>query len=192
MSNKVKIEKIGNGKLAVIFPYHEDAKTRIKNLNGRWDGSAWVIPEGFEQSARDILMEVFGTDGTVSPKLIRVRVIAKQDVKEQHAPVECCGKVLARAWGRDSGAQVGDDVALIKGHIRSGGSMKNWLSIVKEGAEFDLLNVFPKLVDGYDSDYFSVEILEDKADAAPDNEYNLDKVPDEVLLAEVRARGLLE
>lgn len=51
------------------------------------------------------------------------------------------GKSIASAWGRDSGARVGDDVAFVEGRPESGGSFKNWRSVVPAGSVVVLHNV---------------------------------------------------
>lgn len=45
-------------------------------------------------------------------------------------PVEVAGRTIARAWGRDSGAKLGDGVVKLQGRVGSGGSMKNWETVV--------------------------------------------------------------
>jgi len=184
-----EINVIANGSFVEVhFPYHAEAKTRIKNMGGRWNGTCWLVKPEMEADARRVLFDVFGTDGAVGLKKVTLRVRAKKDLVQHHeyGPITCCGKVLARAFGRDSGARVGEDVVLIDGNIRSGGSMKNWTVRIDAGSEFKLVNVFPALMDEYDKDAFDVEVVGDgDAVLTPLAAYS-----DEDLLAEVRRRGL--
>ena len=185
----VQIEKYGDS-LAVYFPFDEDAKNRIKNLGGKWNGveRCWKVPAALESEVREVLNDTFGTDGSQPVKMLTLRVTALNDVEIYTDPVTCCGKVLARAYGRDSGAKVGDDVALISGTITSGGSRKNWKSIVRNGAVFKLLNVYPGQKDDYDPDVFQVEIVDETID---DSANPLAAFSDDEILAEARRRGLL-
>lgn len=184
----INVKKYGDF-LAVYFPFDESAKDRIKNLGGKWNGieRCWKVPAALESEVREVLRETFGTDGSQPVNMLTLRVTALEDVEVYTEPVTCCGKVLARAYGRDSGAKVGDDVALISGNIASGGSRKNWKSIVRKGAVFKLLNVFPGQKDDYDSDSFQVEVIDESIEGTNP----LAHFSDDELLAEIRRRGLL-
>jgi len=186
--NQIRIESTESG-LNLLFPYHEEAKNRIKNIGGRWNGydKCWTVKPEMEQEARQILIDAFGTDGTVEVKTLTVKVVAKRDVWEYGEPVTCCGKVLARAWGRDSGAKVGDDVALLGDGITSGGSRKNWKTIVHKGATFKLVNVLPARLDEYDEDDFEVTVIEGEEVASNP----LAAFSDDDILAEAKRRGLI-
>ena len=105
---------------------------------------------------------------------------------EYNGPVTCCGKTVARAVDRDSGAKVGYDVALLSGHIDSGGSRKNWKTIVEEGSTFKLLNVLPGLVDDYDPDEWEIT-----AEDGGEPESSLAGFSDAQIIAEARRRGLI-
>lgn len=52
------------------------------------------------------------------------------------------GVILARAFGRDTGANLGVDVKLLEGSISSGGSRINWETIVEEGSIMEVVD-FP-------------------------------------------------
>jgi len=186
--NTIKVNKIGD-RVELLFPYHEEAKTRIKNLGGRWDGAKrlwWVQPE-MEAEARRVLIDAFGTDGSADVQTVVVRVTALRRVTEYTEPVVCCGKILARAWSRDSGAKVGEDVALLEGSIRSGGSRKNWTTIVDEGSVFKLVNVLPARLDEYDAEDFKVEVVDGEELA----NNPLAQYSDDDILTEARRRGLM-
>jgi len=55
--------------------------------------------------------------------------------------VELFGRTIACAFGRDSGAKLGDGIIWIYGIKKSGGSVKNWYTEVRE-ATFEIQN-FP-------------------------------------------------
>ena len=173
--------------IRVVSPYHQDAIERFRQLGGRWDGEAWNFPAPLENEVRGALLSVYGTDGTDEAQTVTLIARAKTKIYEYHGPVTCCGKTVARAWGRDSGAKVGDDVALLSGHISSGGSRKNWKTIVQKGSTFKLLNVLPGLADDYDPDEWEV-ITEDGGEP----ESPLAGFSDAQILAEARRRGLID
>ena len=51
------------------------------------------------------------------------------------------GKPLAIATGRDSGAKPGEGVAFIEGSPKSGGSAKNWYTIIPAGCVCEIYRV---------------------------------------------------
>lgn len=58
------------------------------------------------------------------------------------APLQIGSLTLARAFGRDSGARLGDGVAHLAGpKPRSGGSVKNWRTVIPGGCLLAVYNV---------------------------------------------------
>ena len=154
--------------------------------------NAWIVRAALENKVREVLRDVFGTDGSAPANMYTMIVTAIDDIDKYHGPVTCCGKVLARASGRDSGAKVGDDVALIDGSITSGGSSKNWRSIVKKDSVFKLLNVFPGQKDHFDPFLFKVEVTAESEDMNDTLTSPLRQFSDEEIIAEARRRGLVD
>ncbi|GAN46095.1 hypothetical protein ABID82_001607 [Methylobacterium sp. PvP062] len=52
------------------------------------------------------------------------------DKDSWRSPVEVAGRLIARAFDRDSGAKLGDGIVLLSGNVTSGGSRANWKTIV--------------------------------------------------------------
>ena len=126
-------------------PYNADFVAAIKQIGGAtWDRDrrAWAIPADAIDQAREIMRRVYGADDRPSaePSVI-VRLTFGREVYKLRAPVTILGKTIASAWGRDSGARVGDDVAFVEGRPESGGSVKNWCSVVPAGSVVVLHNV---------------------------------------------------
>ena len=48
---------------------------------------------------------------------------------------------MARAYGRDSGAKIGEGVVFLEGGASSGGSVKNWYTTIKKGSVFEVRDV---------------------------------------------------
>lgn len=167
----MKIE-ISGGKANIFTPYNAEFVKRIKGIGGaKWNGAekCWTIPAEAVDSARDIMMDVYGeTDIPDGSEKMKIRITALVDIEELRAPVSFFGKNLASASGRDSGARVGDGVILESGTISSSGSMRNWTSMIKKGAVLTLTDV-PKVLYQRDKDattkwgdtLFTVEILKD-------------------------------
>lgn len=96
--------------------------------NGKWEGleKAWIF-SGLIANEIDALDEVFN-----SPT-INVEVTFTEGLSTLQAPVTFIGYVLARAWGRDSGAQLEEGFAVVSGEFSSGGSVKNWRTKASDG-----------------------------------------------------------
>ena len=106
-----------------------------QNLGGRWDESAkaWVFSHLVEAEVDDL-------DRQYNEQLVCVDIEAQDDIRSRYQEdVTFMGYPIARAFGRDSGAKLGENVALLAGQISSGGSVKNWVSIVRKGSTFRLV-----------------------------------------------------
>lgn len=126
-------------------PYNANFVAAVKQIGGAsWDRSrrAWSIPAEAIDQAREIMRRVYGEDDRPSTEpSVSVKLTFDDRICEWHAPVTIMGKTIASAWGRDSGARVGDDVVFVEGRPESGGSVKNWYSVVPEGCVVVLHNV---------------------------------------------------
>lgn len=128
--------------ISVTSPYHVDFVSRARAIGGRWSGTSktWVFDAAAEEIVRVTLRDVYGTDGAdeqlgiTAPATLYV-YCTHQSPDGERAPVTMrCGITLARAFGRDSGARLGDSVAHLRGaKPRSGGSAKNWITRVPDG-----------------------------------------------------------
>ncbi len=114
-------------------PYNTILVARCKELGGRWDADnkVWV----FSDTVQD---EVDELDAKYNSELITIEIQAVFDLSAYQGPITAGGFTLVRAFGRDSGAVLGDGVALIEGSISSGGSAKNWVTKATYGSVFRL------------------------------------------------------
>jgi len=135
---------INNGRAHIDTPYNPAFVAKIKAIGGRWDAArkVWTVNESMIEEAREIMRAVYGRDDTqdnVATTDVRVRF--NKVVKGHREGIILYGKTLAKAWGRDSGARTGDDVAFIEGAPDSGGSVKNWQTIIPAGSVAVIKNV---------------------------------------------------
>lgn len=159
--------KIKKGTLLIYTPYNAKFVSAIKKIGGaKWDSAnkCWTAPEEFVDAVREIMMEIYGYTDISENESVTLKVVFNEEAKEDRKDVVLFGKILSHATGRDSGARVGDDIAMIKGNIRSGGSAKNWVSVVEEGSTFIIKNVnkniFKKEKDGINYDV-KIDIIDD-------------------------------
>jgi hypothetical protein len=161
----VKITNIGSGKVAVESPYNPEFVSKIKKAGGRWNSSnkTWEVDERSVEAVRAIMREVYGQDD-LPQELVTVKVTVGEDsIDEWCAPVVLFGRTIASAFGRDGGARVGEGVCFEKGGCDSGGSMKNWYTIVSAGSEITIYDVPRLAVEqklGWKDEYGTFEVVE--------------------------------
>lgn len=129
----VKIEKTSDF-YSIDCPYNKDFVRRIKELGGKWtrleDGSRkWVVSPDALELVKQLLREIFGTDGTYTAKNLRLRLHVDTRVRGDY---EEFGRTLVRVMGRDSGVLPADGVIIVSGEVTSGGSVKNPATILND------------------------------------------------------------
>jgi hypothetical protein len=137
----IKIEKVGE-KAQISSPYNPDFVKKIKAAGGKWSGAdkVWEIDARAIETAREICRDVYGADDTYT-ETVTLRVETLMDMDALHGPVVIAGRAVASAKGRDSGARIGDGVSFAAGKPTSGGSVKNWRTVIRSGAVIDLFDI---------------------------------------------------
>ena len=123
--------------------YNEWLVASCRKLGGKWDSEAstWVFSPLVEQ-------EVDELDRLYNDDMVTVDIEAVEALYGSCSPVMFMGYTIARAFGRDSGAKLGDQVMMLEGSITSGGSAKNWTTVITKGSRFRL-EVSQNLLDKY-------------------------------------------
>ncbi|MGB3452975.1 MAG: hypothetical protein WBA59_04015 [Moheibacter sp.] len=131
-----------NFKIRVKTPYDKAFVERARNLRGTWSKSTseWVFDDSIEEYLKEALIEVYGTTGEGRVEMVNLLIKDFSDYSK-HQPVILFGRTIARAFGRDSGAKLGDGIVWIDGNYKSGGSVKNWATEI-QNATFEIQN-FP-------------------------------------------------
>jgi hypothetical protein len=119
----------GSGEVVTLkhHTYNAELVKKCKNLGGKWceDSKAWIFDQMVEQLVDDL-------DDLYNGDLVVCDVVFRYGAEEKGTPITLYGYPMAKASGRDSGAFVYDDVVLLQGGFDSGGSMKNWLTVVDD------------------------------------------------------------
>ena len=135
----MKIEK-REDKALVTTPYSADFVKKIKSIGGaRWNAKAkaWEIPADSVDTARAFMMEVYGeSDISTAAAKVDVKIEAIDCLTGYREAYSIMGRTIAQAWGRDSGARIGDGIDFLKGAPESGGSAKNWTTEIPKGSVF--------------------------------------------------------
>jgi len=113
-----------NGKAQIVSPYNPEFVDKIKKLGGRWDSAAkvWTVDPRNVEVVRQAMREVYGQDDRPAD-LVSVKVTMLSSKSEGRGPVVMLGRTIASAWGRDSGARIGEGVVFVEGGADSGGSV---------------------------------------------------------------------
>jgi len=143
----ITLRKRGDGKIGISAPYHVGFIKRIKAAGGTWDKNdkTWVVSESNLEVARRAMRAEYGRDD-LPCDTCRVELIANGNIHVTGGPVYLLGRWVAEATGRDSGAKINPDVA-VEGKVRSGGSVKNWATIIEAGARISMDDVPVKAVE---------------------------------------------
>ena len=145
---------------------------KAKELGGSWAPAVreWRFDVRNEALVRAALKRSYGTDGTTEADVVSVQMHV--DKSEWQGPVSVAGRLIARAFGRDSGATLADGVVLLSGKVTSGGSRANWRTVV-DGVV--LLHDVPrkvaeKLIDGKYTGVSDASIFDPTAAVEDDDE----------------------
>lgn len=151
---EIKIERTAHDRrIVVTSPYNAQFVKRARELAGKWNSGnkAWIFPEEMEDQVRALLMDVYGQDDRAPDAMEQLRLRVKltdypRDMETgHHLEVVVAGRQVARAFSRDSGARLGQDVVVVSGGFTSGGSRNNPTIVIKDNTEIDLLRLPPTM-----------------------------------------------
>jgi hypothetical protein len=144
----VRIEQADNN-LLVYSQYNPAFVRRSHNLGGKWNDElkAWIFDSRDEMRIRKLCIDVYGTDGSPTETLYTIQAKANIDIEVSLNSIYFAGHQIARAWGRDSGAKLGEGVLLLEGEIGSGGSRNYWLTRIKSDSVIEIKDLTQAQVD---------------------------------------------
>lgn len=164
---RIKKSPTYSGRLEVTAPYNPDLVIVMQKLGGKFEGNAWSFDPRDEDTVRNACREIYGTDGDDNPPLVDVRLHFVSRVIEEREGLVIMGRHLAKAYGRDTGASLGFGVVVVSGSMpTSGGSMKNWTTVIPKDTVLEVRDVpraaFDKLVSD-PPDWVEAEIVREHA-----------------------------
>lgn len=120
----VRIEK-KEGRIYTTTPFNGVFVKKAKNLNGKWNGECWVFDEKVENFVKELLIEVYGTDGSYTKTItIDIDLNSYADCKSNTVWLD--NLILAQRVYRDSAVKLSENTIIISGGFpSSGGSVKN-------------------------------------------------------------------
>jgi len=130
--------------ITVSSPYHPDFPARARKLGGSWDDARklWSFDPRDLERVRELCRDIFGTDGTEGEgELVTLRVVFAETADTYDRTCYVAGRQVARSWGRDGGAVLGEGVVVLEGGFGSGGSRKNPTLTVRAGTVIEVRDV---------------------------------------------------
>ena len=124
----IQITKSGTDLLVQTPHMNTNFNKRLRDMGGRWESPAWRVDARNEALVRAALKRSYGGDGEGEPDTVSLQCHIEKD--SWQGPVEVAGRVIARAFGRDSSAKLGEGVVRLEGSVTSGGSRANWRTVV--------------------------------------------------------------
>jgi hypothetical protein len=116
--------------IIVTSEYHKNLPERARQIDGDWTGSAWKFDIRDEERVRELYEDIYGEFENCGD-LVTVKIPVTGEISEHTSAIYFCGRQVARAFGRDSGAKTGTGVVLVDCRATSGGSMKNWYTVIR-------------------------------------------------------------
>lgn len=152
---KIMFVSIKNFKdsIQVKTQFNPEFANAARKIGGKFDYSvkAWCFDERNLDLVKAALLDIFGTDG-YNQSVVDVEVTVKEKIIGEQSPIYLGGRIIAQARGRDSGAINGESIVFIEKSATSGGSVKNWLTKIEEGAVFKILDLYEGALKFLDSD----------------------------------------
>lgn len=127
--------------IQVYTPYHPEFTKAMHSLGGTWDKASGCWWAGISQleAVRAAMRVSFGADDVTGQ--IDLKLTFLEDKGQLTDDYRLLGKTICHATSRNSGGTAGYDVTFLSGKPESGGSVKNWLSIIPKGSVVILRNV---------------------------------------------------
>lgn len=156
---------IKDGKMRIKSPYSKAFIARIKELGGSWESYCWVVDARQEKRVRELLLDVYGEDGTGAPPTDLVNLRLTGTAWDDSSSVDewsFCGRTIVRRRQRDEEVSFGPGVVVVDAKFpHSGGSTKfPSVDCRTETPIFELYDV-PRALYERMKDTKGVELLQD-------------------------------
>ena len=150
--------------LKVKSDYHKKLPAKARQLGGKWDKSetVWVYDIRTENKVAELYIDIYGYFGEPT-ETVTVKYSLAEDLWEEKSGIFLCGRQIAKAWGRDTGAKVGNGIVLNNCRATSGGSWENWCTEIRRTGDHPEIIIYdaPKAIaEKFVEKHEGVEILE--------------------------------
>lgn len=143
MTVKISSMLINNKECTILSaPYHPECSHMAKNIGGKWwaEKKLWYFDLRDNDRVATMAAKLWGSDGSDSSEkdVVTIRLSFPNGYGASKSGISIAGRSIAYAWGRDSGAKLGEGIIVIEGSAYSGGSVKNWTTSIRKGSVFEV------------------------------------------------------
>jgi len=151
--------------LMVSSPYVPQLPKKARDLGGKWDSTnkIWVFDLRDETRVQRLYEDTYGEWPGAEAIKVDIQLTAIGIPWGDKSSIFFGGREIARAYGRDSGAKLGNGVVVLKGGFDSGGSVKNWATKALEGTVIELRDI-PLTMIEKDNSEWEVKVLDGSLD----------------------------
>lgn len=125
----VKINDLDDGKIEVISPYNASFVKKARMLKGNWNGKGWEFKKEYEDIIKGHLMDIYGDDGSPTPKcIVRVNLSKLSDInynKIWDDEVRMFGRTLVIRQHKNLTPLLDKTVILVEGGFSNSGGSRN-------------------------------------------------------------------
>lgn len=142
-----------NGFAYIKTPFNLDFIQRIKLVKGyKWNPKAkmWVVPSTDENIdyIRQAMLEVYGINDESEVPRIDITISFPKEYEEEKRLV-LFDKRLATIYERRGEVRLDDDVSILGGHLKAGGSNRYPTIVIAPGTTLKVLDVRQDLVENF-------------------------------------------
>lgn len=122
-----------SGQYALVFsPYHPDLVRESRSLNGKWQpgNQSWRFDIRDEESVRQIIREVYGTDGSAEVEVCDVQMVIDSN-NGSDKQLFALGREIASRSGRDARVRLGDGVTILDGNFPPSAGSSKYPSLIR-------------------------------------------------------------
>lgn len=125
----IKINDLDNGKIEVISPYNTSFVKKARMLKGNWNGKGWEFKREYEDIVKSHLMDIYGDDGSPTPKcIVRVNLSKLSEINYSQLwddEVRMFGRTLVIRQHKNLTPLLDKTVVLVKGGFSNSGGSRN-------------------------------------------------------------------
>lgn len=111
--------------VSVVSPYNAKFIAGAKQINGKWNKPAWEFPKENEDLVRNLLRDVYGTDGTPESTVTILVKLPEAEWLMKDATFMVGPFQALRKLGRDTTPRLGENCTIIQGKLLSSGGSRN-------------------------------------------------------------------
>lgn len=148
--DEIKVTRQGQ-QVRVTSPFHPEMVAQAPTLGGRWESTPreWAFDARDEQRVRELLVSIYGTDGSgpVPTVTVRHRITGYGGLHDSaKQELWLLGRLVAQRRFRDAPVQLGAGVVVVEGKFPGRGGSAKYPAIDGDGVVLEIRDVPASLV----------------------------------------------